>query len=263
MQTIESRFETAKELFIPNEKLFLDGIDTSNHIIMTGIAGSWVGTKSDKDLTPRYKSDPPDKPDFRIIFLDEIESIDIDNVPINGILCKAYIRSLRSQIEHVQESRLKLNGKYNRLYTEMGIFEDYQDELFTLKQEAAHRLSNKPLTRPEHIIRKSKAKDYVDDALKKLNSHIKGDKISFNDIDGYRNSMIVKLYEIMNRWIPRKRNLNESLKELNFEFGTNWVKINETDSAEENFVYPFRERVLFLRNNYELLSNWAKASQPL
>jgi hypothetical protein len=266
MQTVESRIEIAKELFIPNKQLFLPEIDLSKQGVLVGLAGSWVGTRSDTDLTPRYgDSKKIESPDFRIILLGEIEPRQVE-IEISGIPTRAYIRSLRSQTELVQSAKIELYAKYLRLYDEIEVFEEVDDELGTLKREASHLLHGKPLKRHEHIDAKSKVKIYIEDALSKLNQHLDGNKRDFNEINGFldTNKIILNLFLILNKWIPRKRNINNYLLEkIDRKFGENWIKINQFDSETGQYFLPINERIELLRDNYELMFNWAKASQPL
>ena len=156
-----------------------------------------------------------------------------------------------------------MSARFIRIYSELKIFLDFENELSELKNEAIFLLSKKPLDRPEYIEKKGVVKISIEDAVTKLEEHLIGKKRDLNEINSYNNETIYKLFVLLNKWIPRKRNLNNYLLNMDRTFGENYININKIDDEGNNYKLPFNERVVLLRDNYVQMEKWAKASLPM
>ena len=156
-----------------------------------------------------------------------------------------------------------MSARFLSIYSELKIFLDFENELSELKNEAIFLLSKKPLDRPEYIEKKGVVKISIEDAVTKLEEHLIGKKRDLNEINSYNIETIYKLFVLLNKWIPRKRNLNNYLLNMDRTFGENYININKIDDEGNNYKLPFNERVVLLRDNYVQMEKWAKASLPM
>jgi hypothetical protein len=255
MQTVESRIEVAKNLDIFP---YLPKVDTKLVDISYGINGSWADV--------RYKLGDP--ADFRVYHPNFLPRL----IPkkIDGIDCKIWLSTISIDEKLMKEGVENLYAKTIRLVAELHPFYDFNGDISVLQQQASIYINNRPLNSSLHAEKKSLVRVEIEAALSELKQYSifskkpaqnialyeKTKTITNEDLKGLRDSLPEIFCIIMNRWLPRKRLMNESLFKWNERFGQNYKELNFLSPTSAKYIK-------LLRESYLILDQMIRASLPM